>query len=327
MFKKLNIKVLIAVLVLLGGIYLYTETTQDTDRSFSRVLVAVDTARVTQIHIRIPKDNADLRLSRTGDYDWQISADGNTFAADRNVVRNILGQFHEIVPERIAATSEARWDEYEVSEEQAVRVSVLSGNRALADVYFGKFTFTQPPQSQPQMQMQQQQQGAMTSFVRKAGQDRVYAVEGFMRMSYQSDINAYRNKQLANVPKDDISRVSFSYPDTRFFVERVNNRWMINDQPADSLKTERYMSRIARLTSSNFVPATTPKISDASHVIKIEGNNFSPVELKAFPTSDTLINFVITSNMNPLAEFDGATAQLFERTFVDETGFLPDPEE
>lgn len=325
MFKKLNIKVLIAILVILGGIYLYTETTRDTDRSFSRVLVAVDTARVTQIHIRIPKDNADLRLTRSGDFDWQISADGNTFEADRNVVRNILGQFREIAPERIAATSEARWDEYEVTEDQAVRVSALSGNRTLADVYFGKFTFTQPPQTQPQMQ--QQQQGTMTSFVRKAGEDRVYAVEGFMRMSYQSDINAYRNKQLVNVPKDDISRVSFSYPDTRFTLERVNNRWMINDQPADSLKTERYMSRIARLTSSNFVPATTPKISDAGHRIKIEGNNFSPVELHAFPTSDTLINFVVTSNMNPQAEFDGAKAQLFERTFVDETGFLPDPEE
>ncbi len=325
MFKKLNIKVLIAILVLLGGIYLYTETTRDTDRSFSRVLVAVDTARVTQIHIRIPKDNADLRLTRSGDYDWQISADGNTFEADRNVVRNILGQFQEIAPERIAATSEARWDEYEVTEDQAVRVSALSGNRTLADVYFGKFTFTQPPQTQPQMQ--QQQQGTMTSFVRKAGEDRVYAVEGFMRMSYQSDINAYRNKQLVNVPKDDISRVSFSYPDTRFTLERVNNRWMINDQPADSLKTERYMSRVARLTSSNFIPAATPKISDAGHRIKIEGNNFSPVELHAFPTSDTLINFVVTSNMNPQAEFDGAKAQLFEHTFVDETGFLPDPEE
>lgn len=326
MFKKLNIKVLIAILVILGGIFLYTETTRDTDRSFSRVLVAVDTARVTQIHIRIPKDNADLSLTRSGDYDWQISADGSTFDADRNVVRNILGQFHEIAPERIAATSETRWDEYEVSEEQAVRVSVLSGSRTLADVYFGKFTFTQPPQTQPQMQMQQQQQGTMTSFVRKAGEDRVYAVEGFLRMSYQSDINAYRNKQLVNVPKDDISRVSFSYPETRFTVERVNNRWMINDQPADSLKTERYLSRIARLTSSNFVPAATPKISDASHVIKIEGNNFSPVELKAFPTSDTLINHVVTSSMNPQAEFNGAKAQLYERTFVDETGFLPEDE-
>jgi hypothetical protein len=328
MFKKLNLKVLIVLLVILGAIFAITEFTGDKERSFSRVLVAVDTAKVEQIHIQIPKDESEIILNRTGESDWQVTSEGNTYPADPSIVRSILAQFDEIKPERIAATSKDRWEEYEVSESAAIRVTLNSGSRDLADVYFGKFSFSQPPQAQQQMQQQmQQQQGNMTSFVRKAGEEQVYAVEGFLRMTYQSGVNAYRNKQLVNVRKDDISRLVFDYNNYQFTVEKADNRWMINNQPADSLKAERYLSRLARLSSSNFVSPSIPKTSDATHKLRIEGNNFSPVEIKVFPTTDTTINHVVTSSLNPGAEFDGSKAQLFELTFIDETGFLPEEEE
>ncbi len=327
MFKKLNLKVLLIIFVVLVAWLVYSEYKGDKSRSFARILVAVDTARVTQIHIQIPMEDTDIVLSRTGEFDWQVSADGNNYIADRNVVRSILNQFHEIKPQSIAAASTDKWEEYEVSESTGIKVSLKSGNRNLAEVVFGKFSYAQPPQqADPRMQMQQQQQGSMTSFIRKSGEDRVYAVEGFLRMTYQKDVNAYRDKRLVNVRKDDISRLVFNHPDFQFTVEKTDNRWMLNDQPADSLKTERYLSRLSRLTSSNFIPLTTPKTGDATHRLRIEGNNFSPIELKAFPTSDTLINYVVTSNLNPQAEFNGDKVQLFERTFLDETGFLPDPE-
>ncbi|MBE0639819.1 MAG: DUF4340 domain-containing protein [Bacteroidales bacterium] len=323
MFKKLNVKVLIIILVILAAIYALSEFRGDKDRSFSRVLIAVDTAKVTEIHIHIPTENAEIQLVRNTESDWSVKAEGNSYPADYNLVKSILGQFHEIKPERIAATSKDRWTEYEVTDSAAIRVKVKGDSKNLADVYFGKFSYTQPPQGQMQ---QQQQQGKMTSFVRRADDQKVYAVEGFLRMTYQKDVNAYRNKTLVNVNKDDISRLEFTHPDFQFTVEKVDNRWMINNQPADSLKTVRYLSRLQRLTSANFVPSSTIKTGDAAFELNIEGNNFNPVELKAFSTPDTLINWVITSTMNPQAEFDGTKAQLFERTFVTETEFLPEPE-
>jgi len=322
MFKKLNIKVLLIILVVLGGIFALTEFRGDKDRSFSRVLLAVDTAKVSEIHVLIPKEGTDIRLVRNAPDDWSVQSQGSIFPADINVVRSILGQFHEIKPERIAATSKERWNEYEVTDEDGIRVKLSSAGKNVADIYFGKFSFTQPPQGQ--MQMQQQQQGKMTSFVRRAGDQKVYAVEGFMRMTYQNDVNAYRNKMLVNVNRDDISRLVFEYPDFRFTVEKSDEKWLLNGQPADSLKTVRYLSRLHRLTSTNFIPPATAKTGGASHKLRIEGNNFTPVDLNVFPTSDTLINWIITSSMNPQAEFDGTKAQLFERTFVNETEFLPE---
>lgn len=321
MFNKLNIKVLLIILVVLAAIFAITEFSGDKDRSFSRVLVAVDTAKVNEIHIQIPQERSEINLKRNDDDEWNVLSEGSNFPADPNVVKSILGQFAEIKPERIAATSKERWEEYEITDSSAIRVRLSSGKKNVADVYFGKFSYTQPPQGQTQMQ--QQQRGKMTSFVRRADDQKVYAVEGFLRMTYQKDVNSYRNKTLVNVNRDDISRLVFEYPDFSFTVEKVDNRWMLNGQPADSLKTTRYLSRLQKLTSASFIPMNTPRSGDISHSLRIEGNNFNPIDLSVFPTYDTIINWVITSSANPQAEFDGSKAQLYEKTFVNESEFLP----
>lgn len=327
MFSKLNIKVLLIILVILGAIFVISEYSGDKERSFSRVLLAVDTANVSEIQIHFPADGKDIILKKNSPSDWSVHSDENTFPADISVVKSILGQFTEIKPERIAATSRERWSEYEVTDSAAIRVQLKDKSKTMADVYFGKFSYTQPPQGQ-QMQLQmQQQQGKMSTYVRKADEDKVYAVEGFLKMSYQKDVNSYRNKTLVNVKRDDISRLEFTYPDYSFVVEKVNNSWMMNNQPADSLKTVRYLNKIQKLSSTGFLPPATPKTGEAAYKIKIEGNNFNPVELSAIPTSDTLVKWVITSSVNPMAEFDGTKSKLFERAFVNETEFLPDKKE
>jgi hypothetical protein len=214
-----------------------------TYNKISRILVAVDTASVSEIHIQIQSDNADIKLVRNALADWSVEANGNRYGADYGVVKSILSQFQEMKPERIAATSKEYWGDFDITDSLAIRVTLSSGKKNIADIYFGKFSYTQPPQGQ----MQMQQQGKMTTFVRSAKDDRVYAVEGFLRMNYQKDVNSYRNKNLVSVNRDDIARLSFNYPDYSFNVEKVDDRWMINGQPADSLKTLRYLSRIPNL--------------------------------------------------------------------------------
>ncbi len=328
MFKKLNSKVLIIILIVLGVIYYLSTLIGNKERSFREMVVAVDTAQVTDIQINSVKDNLQISLSKTGNNTWEVVGEGNRYPADQSIVKNILGQFNEMKSMRMAAKSSTKWAAYEVSDSTGTRVVLKSNKDELADLYIGKFSYSQPPQGGGQQQMQQQQQrGIMTSFVRLANEDEVYAVDGFLKMSYQADINAYRNKSLVNVNKDDISRLQFNYPDRSITLSKEENRWMMNGQPADSANTAKYLNKIYRLNSSNFVDPSTQKLGDASYKLSIEGNNFSPVVLKAFPAADTTINFVVSSSVNPGAEFDGTKAKLYEKVFVDETAFLPgDPD-
>lgn len=325
MFKKLNVKTLIIILVILGGIYYISTLTGDKERSFRDVLVSIDTAAVTNIVINVPKEELKITLSRTGESQWEVSGNGNIYPADKSVVKNILSHYTKMEPSRVAATTEAKWKQYEVSDSTGTRVTLKNEGKELADVYIGKFSYSQPPQAGGQQQFQQQR-GTMTSYVRLAGEEKVYAVEGFLKMAYQSDVNAFRNKSLVKVGKNDISKIEFSYPDRRITLAKEEGDWMMNGAPADSAKTVKYINNISRLNSANFVDPSTQKVSDATHRVTIEGSNFSPIELKAFPAADTAINYVVTSSANPGAEFDGSKAKLYEKVFVEETAFLPDPE-
>lgn len=324
MFKKLNLKTLIIILLVLIGIYFISTLSGDKDRSFKITLVEVDTTKVTDIHI--VSQNLDIRLQRTGEHVWELNSETNNYPADNNVVNTILAQFVSMRPERVAATSPERWSDYEVDDEKAIKVTLKGGNKTMADLYIGKFSFSQPPQSAMQNQMQQQR-GKMTSFVRPADEDNVYAIDGFLKMAYQDNVNAYRVKKLVQVNKNDITNLEFNYPDRRIALNKQDNQWLINGQPADSAKTAKYINSIFRLSSSNFVDPSTPKTGEASHRLTITGNNFSPIELRAFPTSDTAINRIITSSINPDAEFDGSKASLYEKVFVDETAFIASNEE
>ena len=327
MFKKLNVKTLVIILIVLAGIYYISDLIGDKERSFRSEVVTVDTANVTDIYISIPKDNAEIRLMRTGDAsNWQVLADGNKFNADENVVKTILGQLSDMKPERVAATSEKKWADFEVSDSTGVRVTLKDGKNELADVYVGKFSYTQPPQG-AQQNPYQQQRGKMTSFVRVADEDEVYAVEGFLKMSYQKDVNSYRNKELVNVNKDDLSRMVFNYSGNRNFTlsKSEEGMWLLDGMPADSAKTVQYINKIAKLNSSNFVDPSTPKMGEANFKLRLEGNNFVPIEINAFP-SDTTVQYVVTSSINPGAEFDGSKATLFEKVFVEHNAFLPDSE-
>ena len=326
MFHKLNIKTLVIILVTLTAVIIIINMMGDKERSFRSEIVEVDTASVTAVHITIPKDQVEIILSKTGgNSNWSVLSEGNKYPADVSVVKNILSQLNDLKAERVAATSKNKWDEYEVSDSTGTRVILMNGKKELADLYVGKFSYAQPPQGS-QQNPYQQQRGKMTSFVRLEDEKEVYAVDGFLKMSYQNDVNSYRNKTLVNVGKDDISRLVFTYPDSEnFSLTKNNEQWLIGGQIADSANMVDYLNKIYRLTSSNFIDPSTIKISDATYSLRIEGNNFTPIDLWAYP-SDSITRYVVTSSINPGAEFDGSKSKLFENIFMSGTDFLPNEE-
>jgi hypothetical protein len=188
----------------------------------------------------------------------------------------------------------------------------------------GKFDYTQPPQNMPQTGMRQQQ-GEMSTFVRLTDEKEVYVVNGFLRMNVSRDSEAFRDKNLTGINWNDISRISFDYPDQIMTLESQEGKWALNNTPVDSMKMVRYLSTISRLTGQEFV-YEHPSLGSPSHTVTIEGNNFTPIEIKAYPMADTNINYVLISSKNPEALFSGKKGQLFEKVMKEAPEFFPDPE-
>lgn len=318
--KLLNTKILIILLAVLAIVLIVTNLNKKEDRTFRSELVDIDTTRVTKMEI-IPKTGSGptITITKTGD-EWDLKAEGKSYKPDASSLRNILVELTRMRTERVAATSKADWAEFEVTDSTATRLKVFAGKKVVADVYLGKFSYSQPSDIQ---NPQQRQQTRMFTHVRLAGEDAVYVVEGFIKMSIQPNVDSYRAKVLCAAPVNDITRVSFRLPDDQFTVSLENGIWMLDGQPADSNMTVRYLQKLARLSSSVFIDEVEPQTPSPTHTVKVEGNNMFPVELKAYP-ADPENEYIVTSSLVPDAQYSGSNGQLFERTFVGREAFLPD---
>ncbi|MFU8842766.1 MAG: DUF4340 domain-containing protein [Bacteroidales bacterium] len=317
--KLLNTKTLILLLAILGVILIVANLNKKEDRTFRSHLADIDTTRVTKMEI-IPKTGTGsmITITRSGD-EWHLESGGKSYKSDQNAIRNILVEMSGMRTERVAATSKTDWTDFEVTDSTATRLKVYGGKKVLADLYLGKFSYSQPTDFQ---NPQQRPQTRMFTNVRIAGEEAVYVVEGFLKMSIQPNVNHYRSKILCAAPIHDITRVTFSNPDDQFTLHLDNGVWMVDGQPADSTLTMRYLQRLTRLSGSNFMDEAEAQTPSPTHVIKVEGNNMFPVELKAFPT-DPANEYVVTSSLVPDAQYSGTNGDLFERTFVRRESFFP----
>lgn len=193
MFNKLSNPLLFIIFALLGGIvaYMFLVDDKKPKRSYKADLVTIDTSAVTSISLFGEKSGGEeIKLARSDD-GWTVTPTGGVAQeADKNKIKSLLGSLLEIKPKRVTSRSKEKWAEYEVDGPKASRVIVQAGSKTVADLYVGKFSFQQrqpPPgqQQDPRMQMQQQQQQPiLTSYVRVADDDAIYAVEGILNVNF-----------------------------------------------------------------------------------------------------------------------------------------------
>jgi hypothetical protein len=152
----------------------------------------------------------------------------------------------------------------------------------------------------------------MTTFVRIAGEEDVYAVDGFLKMNFNRDAASFRNKVLVSVNAGDVNRITVTDGLELKRIEIQQGQWQVNGMPGDSTELKKYRQALSRLSGAKFVDgASVPLTPDCS--LTLEGNNFSPVQLKAFSVADTNIQYIITSSANPGAFFNGKEGGLFRK--------------
>jgi len=317
--KFLNTKTLIILLLILGGVYAISKFTEKEDRTFKSELVTIDTSVVTKMVI-IPKTGGgpDITFTKSG-YDWTVESGGIIYRPDISSINNILVELTRMRTERVAGINESKWKELEVTDSTASRIQLFNKNEVITDLYLGKFTYTQGQQTDPR----QKQQARMFTHIRPMDEKTVYVVEGFIKMSIQPNVNTYRAKILCALKQEDITKIMFSYPEAeKFVLQNQGGKWFLDGQETDSSKTARYLMKLGHLTSNSFVDDPAGMNESPSHTMIIEGNNTLPVELRAYPTTDTIHKHLVTSSLIPDAKYSGDKARLFEKVFVSGNDFF-----
>jgi hypothetical protein len=321
MFKKMNFRILIIVFLVLLAVVLISKYVDSRrgERTFKKELIRADINDITAVlYNPDPKKPNEVKIVRDGGQ-WKVFSGDKGYRADSSMVAGIITSLINLKPERVAATDESKWKEFQVDDTSGTLVRLYKGEDVIASLIIGKFSYTPQPSQNPY----QKQQGKMTSYVRLKDDKVVYAVDGFLKFAFQKDANALRDKGLVRTKKEDIVRLAFNYPgDSSFTLTRQGSSWMVNGQACDSVKTVRYLATIARLTSNDLIDESTVPPGSAQYILTIEANNMNPIEIRAMP-ADTINKFIITSSLNPDAFFSGGKNKLFNKIFVSRQNFLP----
>jgi hypothetical protein len=283
MYRKTNIKTLAIVFGILLVLVVLVEMIdiRKGSRTFKKVLIEVNADEITGLELQPKAANGKIiKLVRDNDI-WQLESEGRKYNADQNIAGNLIDELNGLKPQSVAAKGKDRWKQYEVTDSLGTHVKLLSGADVLADLIVGKFSYSQP--------------NNMTSYLRLIGDDEVYSVNGLLGMSFNRNLNSFRDRSIVKSASRDWSKLTFTYPaDSSFVLEKVDNKWLINNQSVDSTAIANYFSSISNLFDSNFSD-TSPEIA-STHQLVISGSSGS-VSVKGFFVDAD--NFYIESDQNP----------------------------
>ena len=276
------------------------------DRSFKEELISVDTAKITQILLYPGVENREeVKLDRSQG-SWTVTKGDKTFQATEYPVESILRTFAGLKTKRIAAKSPDRWVDYEVTDTSGTRVKAFQGKKTVVDLIVGRFSFNQ-------------QARTATSFVRLGGENEVYAVDGFLSMNFNQGFDAFRNKSLVDLNREDLTGLEYS--DARGLSRIISKQpqgWMdSNGTPVDSTAMANYLNTLSTLNGTDFFDAFEGKEeTPADRTLLLKGNNMlDPVELKCWVVTGEEKPFVIRSSANKEAFFASDSSGVFNRIF------------
>lgn len=290
MFRKINNKLLVVIFGILLVIVVIVKLVDSRkgNRTFKSDLVEVNAADVTAIELFPKVANGTLiKLFKENDV-WQLESEGKRYNADQSAAASMINELNQMKPKSVVATKKDRWKQFEVTDSLATRVKLLKDGDVLADVMLGKFSFSQPQ--------------TMTSYVRLNDDNEVYGVDGMLGMSFNRNVNSFRDKTVIKSNKTDWIKLTFTYPsDSSFVLEKKGEKWMVGEMKTDSAALVKYFNSIAHLTGTKF--ANSKPVGPPTHSLKIEGNNgMSPLEISGYFTDKD--NFVLASNQNSNTYFN-----------------------
>ncbi|MGD8778857.1 MAG: DUF4340 domain-containing protein [Ignavibacteria bacterium] len=275
------------------------------ERTFRDVLVDIDTAEVDNITI-ITKEKDEVNLFKKDD-EWFVKVNENKNASvPASKIKNMFDQLLQIKPKRLAARSQNKWEEFQV-DSSGIRVIVKDGGSTELDLVVGKFAFQQPR--------------SMSSFVRLFNDKDVYEVDGFLQMSFNQGVNAYRNGKIIEKDFGEWTKVSYEYPaDSSFEITKMNDKWLSVNGNIDSAKTVNFLRQLQNKSTTEFIDDVEPEtLTNHDYSLVVETESGENVEIKAYKNEG---RFLITSSDNPGSVFDGSKNDFGNNVFVGISKFI-----
>jgi hypothetical protein len=314
MYRKFSIKTLAITFLVLLTMVVAVKIIDSFGRgnTLKDVLFDINTDDVTTIRIYPQSEKGkEITLVKNNGV-WSVKFNGVTYNGDQNLINSLPEQINKLKPIRLAATKKESRKNFQLTDSLATKVLLENNGKVVAGLYIGKFSYIMP-KNRPQQQnpYMRRPQGKMNTYVRTLDDDNIYAVEGFLGMSFNRSADDYRDKTIISVNRNDLTKLTFSYPaDSSFVLTKKDNKWFVDDQPADSASVVKYLNSITHLRGRTFAGNA---VASFNHSVKLEGSNMEPVTVQAFVSDKGAI---ITSSQNKGTIFTDDKKNIVKKLFA-----------
>lgn len=265
--KKNNSRLLIIFIILLAlVVFLFTRKNGNKERSFNQDLTSFKTENINSI-VLYPKSlkGQSIHIKKENN-SWVIDANNKTYRADNRNITMMLNSLSDLKAESLVGNSKDSWKKFEVDDSLASRVQLFNNNKKMADIYFGKFSFTQPR--------------SMSTYVRVAGHKQTYKVDGFLGGEFNRKVNDLRDKTIINDNIANWTKIKFNYPaDSSFVLTNSNGKWLLNGTPADSAAVASYINSSKNRNGEKIIDVSDSTALTNLYQLTIERKNLDPIIL------------------------------------------------
>lgn len=231
--------VLLAVLVVLAGVFVAERMEEHPGAPFHAQLVSLDPATVARIEIEGPKGRTVLERRPDG---WRVTAPVD-YPADQSLVTSTLSLLTNLSSNALISTNPKRAAVFEVDPDHAVKVSLYAADEADPRVRLmvGKLT-----------------PGFTNTYVALAGSPEVHQVAGALRFQLERDGTAWRDKTVLSFDPARVVRVALKGKDAVAVVRGEEGWNWAPDAPApatgdvDGAAVERLVKQLSVLKAHGF---------------------------------------------------------------------------
>jgi hypothetical protein len=314
MSKKKNnrlIYIVFIVLLVLVGINELVKATRG-ERTFRKDVIDMKAEDITGFTIH-PKNVGAVTVNVFKDDSvWKLKVNDKPFAADQDMIKGIVDQLAAMRPEQLVANRKELWKDYDITDSLGVKVEVHGKGGKDTRLTLGRFSYNQGTRKP-------------STFIRIDDDKDVYAVEGYLGLTLNREINSLRDKNIFRANRNDLTQISFTYPaDSSFTLTKgEDNRWLEDGVPVDSAKMSNWLNAFTYLFGENFRDDFVPADSiPLLYKVVITGKDMKPVEIRGYRDSK---GTVINSSVNPTSYFSGDVSNLYYRIFQRKTNFFASP--
>lgn len=272
-----SLAIIFAVLVVITGLVKWSSGPAESE-ALRKGLATFDTTAVDKIVIDRPTNDPSILLTRSKNV-WNVEQDreeSGVYPAASGKISRAMQELKNMEILAVVSRNESEYPRFKV-DSTGTRVSLYDGAEQLESVILGA----------PQMESRRQ----FNNYVRPADEEAVYTVSGFVSSTFNQDWDAWRNKKVWNLNRQDLQHVEFDYPaDSSYTVTKATpNSWVAGNDTVNTSVMATVVDKLSRLNAKGFEQDVTKEtFGEPLYTLRLQLTNGDQknIELRPNPNNN-----------------------------------------